>query len=144
MDLVRIDGRYRLGGRIGFGSYGKSLTTTSHPLFLTQNNLGEIYLARDVLSGQDVAIKLEPVEEKRHTLEHEFNVYLKLAGGTGIPCVYWFGTETGFNAMAISRLGQSLDKHFVLCKFRFSVNTVLQLASQLVRSDLFRAKTFQN
>jgi hypothetical protein len=103
------------------------------PCCLTQDYSGEIYLAHDILSGQDVAIKLEPVEGKHCTLEHEFNVYVKLGRGTGIPRVHWFGIETGFNAMVISRLGRSLDELFVRCKFRFSVNTVLQLASQLVR-----------
>ena len=100
---------------------------------MTQNFAGEIYLAHDILSGQDVAVKLEPVEGKHRTLEHEFNVYLKLGRGTGIPRVHWFGIETGFNVMVISRLGRLLDELFVRCKFRFSVNTVLQLASQLVR-----------
>jgi hypothetical protein len=133
MNLVRIDGRYRLKGRVGFGSFGKSVTTASHPLLFDSNYPGEIYLAHDILSEQDVAIKLEPVEGKHHALEHEFNVYLKLGRGTGIPRAYWFGTETGFNAMVISRLGRSLDELFVRCNFRFSVNTVLQLASQLVR-----------
>jgi hypothetical protein len=44
--------------------------------------------------------------------------------------------------MVISRLGQSLDKIFVQRKFRFSVNTVLQLASQLVR--IWSARIYKN
>jgi hypothetical protein len=133
IELARIDGRYRLEGWVGFGSYGKSVTTASHRCCLTQIYPGEIYLARDILSGQDVAIKLEPVEGEHHTLEHKSNVYHKLGRGIGIPHIYWFGTETGFNAMVISRLGPSLEELFVRCNFQFSVNTVLRLASQLVR-----------
>ena len=131
MDLVRIDGRYRLEGMIGFGSHGKSDNHSAR--CLTESQLAEIYLARDILLGQKVAVKLEPVEGGHRTLKHEINIYSILGRGTGIPRVYWFGRESGFNVMVISHLGRSLDNLFVRCKFRFSVNTVLQLASQLVR-----------
>ncbi|KIM87799.1 hypothetical protein PILCRDRAFT_3541 [Piloderma croceum F 1598] len=114
MDLVRIDGRYRLERRVGSGSYG------------------EIYITHDILSGQDVTTKLEPIEGGHFTLEHEFHVYLKLGRGTGIPCIHWFGTEAGFNAVVMCCLGQSLAELFIHCKFQFSVKTVLQLGSQLI------------
>lgn len=103
-----------------------------HLLYLNYESIGEIYLAHDVLSGQDVVVKLEPVDGEQHTIEHEFRVYKKLGGGTGIPRVHWFGTESGFNAMAIDYLGQSLDEHFVRCHFRFSVKTVRLITRQLV------------
>jgi hypothetical protein len=67
-------------------------------------------------------------------LEHEFYVYQKLGRGTGISCAHWFGVESGFNVMAMSRLGQSLEDLFVRRKSLFSDNAVLQLASQLVRT----------
>jgi hypothetical protein len=91
-----------------------------------------VYFARDVLSGKNVVLKLEPVEGKDHTLEHEFLIYKKLNGGTGIPLVHWFGTESGFNAMAIDGLGPSLEDFFGRCSFRFKIKTVLLLAGQLV------------
>ena len=65
-------------------------------------------------------------------LEHESSVYSQLAGGSGIPRVYWFGFEMGFNAMVLERLGPSLEDLFIQCKLRFSVRTVAQLAIQLV------------
>ena len=118
-------------GRIGFGSHGKSDDHSA--CCLTESKLAEIYLAHDILLGQKVAIKLEPIEGGHRTLKNEINVYSKLGRGTGIPHVYWFGRESGFNAMVISHLGQSLDDLFVQCRFRFSVDTVHKLASQLVR-----------
>ena len=39
--------------------------------------------------------------------------HCRLGRGTGIPSVHWFGTESGFNAMVIGRLGLSLDQLFV-------------------------------
>jgi hypothetical protein len=66
------------------------------------------------------------------TLEHEFHIYKKLAGGTGIPFVHSFCMECGYNVMVMDCLGQSLEELFVNCHFRFSTKTILLLASQLV------------
>ena len=76
-------------------------------------------------------------------LEHEFHVYRKLCGGVGIPEVHWFGTERGFNAMAMDLLGHSLKDLFIQCQFRFSLKTVLLLGRQLVspRSSLLCGNT---
>ena len=84
------------------------------------------------MSGENVIVKLEPVEGKDHTLNHEYHVYSKLGVGTGIPRVRWFGMEAGFHAMALDRLGPSLEDLFVRCSFKFTVKTVLLLAGQLV------------
>ena len=91
-----------------------------------------MYFARDILSKKNVVLKLEPVEGKDHTLEHEFLVYKKLNGGTGIPLVHWFGTESGSNVIAIDRLGPSLEDLFVRSGFCFKFKTVLLLTGQLV------------
>lgn len=94
--------------------------------------IGELYFAHDILSGQQVVVKFEPVEEGHRTLEHEFRVYKRLGGGIGVPCVHWFGTEGSFNVMVIDRLSPSLEDLFVRCHFRFTIQTVLLLARQLV------------
>jgi hypothetical protein len=104
-------------------------------MFTHHRYIGELYFAHDILSGQHVVVKLEPVKEGHCTLEHEFHVYKRLGGGIGVPCVHWFGTEGGFNAMVIDRLGPSLEDLFVRCRFQFTVQTVLLLARQLVRES---------
>ena len=50
-------------------------------------------MARDIVLGQTVVVKLEPLGTSQHRLEHEFSVYEKLGGGVGIPHVRWFGTR---------------------------------------------------
>jgi serine/threonine protein kinase len=132
MELVRIDGRYRLRRRLGSGSSGRY--QDSHPVvFLsTHNYTGDIYVAHDIFSGQDIAVKLEPTRGACCTLEHEFHVYKKLAGGPGIPSVHLFGIERGYNVMVMDYLGPSLEQLFVHCHFQFSIKTVSLLASQLV------------
>jgi len=87
---------------------------------------------QDILLQQSVVIKLEPLAGEYHTLEHEFHVYKKLSGGIGIPGVHWFGMESGFNAMVMDYLRQSLNDLFVNCNFQFTLKTVLLLAVQLV------------
>jgi hypothetical protein len=69
---------------------------------------------------------------KDRTLEHEFFVYKKLKKGTDIPCVHWFGTESGFDVMALDCLGPSLEDLFVCSGFQFTSKTVSLLARQLV------------
>jgi len=92
----------------------------------------DICLAYNILSGNDVVIKLEQVGGKVHTLGSEFCVYTKLKGGTSIPYVHWFGRESGFNAIVVDHLGQLLEDLFVQCHFKFTVKTVSLLAGQLV------------
>ena len=77
-------------------------------------------------------VKLEPVGGKARTLKHEFQVYMTLNRGVGIPRAHWFGTEAGFNAMVTERLGPSLADLFVQYHFKFTLQTVLLLADQLV------------
>jgi hypothetical protein len=89
-------------------------------------------LAHDFLSVQDVVVKLELLNARHHFLEHEYHVYQKLSGVTGIPRVHWFDTESGFDAMVLDYLGPSLEDHFAHCRFKFTVQTVLLLADQLV------------
>jgi hypothetical protein len=89
-------------------------------------------MAHDIFSGQDVAVKLEPTQGVHCTLEHEFLIYKKLAGGRGIPFAHSFRIECGYNVMVMDCLGPTLEQLFVHCHFRFSIKTVLLLGSQLV------------
>jgi hypothetical protein len=134
LDIVQLDGRYRLESRVGTGSFGESNAVMLRPLLMTHKYAGDIYLACDILSGQHIILKLESLNNNYQTLEHEFHVYCKLQGGIGIPQVYWFGTECGFNAMAMNLLGHSLEDLFTQCHFRFSVKTISLLGRQLVSS----------
>jgi casein kinase I family protein HRR25 len=63
---------------------------------------------------------------------NEIDIYQSLAGGPGIPALYWFGTEGEYNAMVMERLGPSLEELFNRCNRKFSLTTVLMLSDQLV------------
>jgi serine/threonine protein kinase len=63
------------------------------------------FTGSNIVSGEEVAIKLESVKAKHPQLEYEAKVYKTLAGGVGIPFVRWYGTECDYNAMVIDLLG---------------------------------------
>eukprot|EP00928_Gymnodinium_smaydae_P033217 TRINITY_DN2384_c0_g1_i1.p1 TRINITY_DN2384_c0_g1~~TRINITY_DN2384_c0_g1_i1.p1 ORF type:complete len:381 (+),score=38.01 TRINITY_DN2384_c0_g1_i1:53-1144(+) len=113
MDL-RVGHHYRLVRKLGNGSFG------------------EIYVANHVVSGEEVAVKIESIKAKHQQLIHEAKVYKHLGGGVGIPKVRWFGLDCDFNAMVFDCLGPSLEDHFKYCKRKFSIKTLLMLADQLI------------
>ncbi|GMI64180.1 casein kinase I, CASEIN KINASE I-LIKE 11 [Hibiscus trionum] len=109
-----IGGKFKLGRKIGNGSFG------------------ELYLGVDVQSGEEVAVKLEPVKTKHPQLHYESKLYMLLQGGTGIPHLKWFGVEGEYNVMVIDLLGPSLEDLFNYCNRKFSLKSVLMLADQLL------------
>ncbi|KAH8554831.1 casein kinase I like hhp1 [Umbelopsis sp. PMI_123] len=114
MDL-RIGDKYRIGRKVGSGSFG------------------EIYLGTNVMTGEEVAIKLESVKAKHKQLEYEAKVYKALAGGYGIPMIRWYGQECDYNALVMDLLGPSLEDLFNFCNRKFSLKTVIMLADQMIQ-----------
>lgn len=122
---LRVGKKYRIGRKIGSGSFG------------------DIYLGTNVISGEEVAIKLESVRARHPQLDYEARVYKTLVGGIGIPFVRWYGTECDYNALVIDLLGPSLEDLFNFCNRKFSYKTVLLLADQLIcRLEFIHAKSF--
>ena len=93
---------------------------------------GAIYLATNVISGQDIALKLESTNAEKPQLRHEFSIYKRLTGGVGIPSVGWFGRESKHNAMVLQLLDLSLEDLFNSCNRIFSLKTTILLAEKLV------------
>eukprot|EP00834_Sanchytrium_tribonematis_P007205 NODE_619_length_5349_cov_0.609524.p1 type:complete len:302 gc:universal NODE_619_length_5349_cov_0.609524:3815-4720(+) len=123
--MTMIAGKYRLGRKLGSGSFG------------------EIYLGTNVVTGEEVAIKMESIRARHPQLEYEARVYRSLAGGVGIPFVRWYGQEAEYNAMVIDLLGPSLEDLFNYCNRKFSLKTVLLLADQMIsRVEYIHSKNF--
>ncbi|KAI8467469.1 MAG: serine/threonine kinase [Monoraphidium minutum] len=122
---IRIGGRYRLGRKIGGGSFG------------------DIYLGTNIQTGEEVAIKLESIKTKHPQLLYESKLYKILQGGVGIPNVRWYGVEGDYNVMVIDLLGPSLEDLFNFCNRKFSLKTVLMLADQMLsRVEFVHARSF--
>uniref|UniRef100_A0A0E0CSW3 non-specific serine/threonine protein kinase n=1 Tax=Oryza meridionalis TaxID=40149 RepID=A0A0E0CSW3_9ORYZ len=124
MDHV-VGGKFKLGKKIGSGSFG------------------ELFLAVNVQTGEEVAVKLENVKTKHPQLHYESKLYMLLQGGTGIPHLKWFGVEGEYNVMVIDLLGPSLEDLFNYCSRKFSLKTVLMLADQMInRVEYMHQKGF--
>jgi len=122
---IRIAGRYRLGRKIGGGSFG------------------DIYIATDISSGDEVAVKLEHTKTKHPQLHVECKFYKVMQGGVGIPFVKYYGCEGEFNVMVMELLGPSLEDLFNFCNRKLSLKTVLLLADQLIsRIEFIHGKNF--
>ncbi|KAB2079878.1 hypothetical protein ERO13_A05G031000v2 [Gossypium hirsutum] len=121
----RVGNKFRLGRKIGSGSFG------------------EIYLGTNIQTNEEVAIKLESVKTKHPQLLYESKLYRILQGGTGIPNVRWFGVEGDYNVLVMDLLGPSLEDLFNFCSRKLSLKSVLMLADQMInRVEFFHSKSF--
>lgn len=89
-------------------------------------------IARDLKTEAEVAVKLEHNKIEPSLLRDEFDIYQLLAGGKGIPKVYWFGWESEYRVMVFELLGPSLEDLFNYCDRVFSLKTVLILTDQMI------------
>ncbi|RWS23510.1 casein kinase I isoform delta-A-like protein [Leptotrombidium deliense] len=122
---LRVGNKYRLGRKIGSGSFG------------------DIYLGTNIATGEEVAIKLECIKTKHPQLHIESKFYKMMVGGVGIPTIKWCGSEGDYNVMVMELLGPSLEDLFNFCNRKFSLKTVLLLADQLIhRIEYIHTRNF--
>ncbi|CAL8091170.1 unnamed protein product [Orchesella dallaii] len=120
-----IAGKYRLVRKIGAGSFG------------------EIYTAINVITEEEVAVKVEPSNARHPQLVYESRLYKLFQGGIGVPRIKWHGAEGNYNVLVIDLLGPSLEELFNFCDRRFTVKTVLMLADQMIgRVEYIHTKNF--
>ncbi|KAK7294384.1 hypothetical protein RJT34_17273 [Clitoria ternatea] len=121
----RVGNKFRLGRKIGSGSFG------------------EIYLGTNIQTNEEVAIKLESVKTKHPQLLYESKLYRILQGGNGIPNLKWYGVEGEYNVLVMDLLGPSLEDLFNFCSRKLSLKTVLMLADQMInRVEFVHSKSF--
>jgi casein kinase 1 len=162
-------GKYRLGRKIGSGSFGdiyigefhcrqktgvpsiplvtKNSAKTSPPSNAPDSHTKKKKLlpftGTHLLTGEEVGIKLESTKTKHPQLLYESKIYKILQGGTGIPNIRWYGIEGDYNVMVIDLLGPSLEDLFNFCNRKFSLKAVLMLADQMLsRIEYLHSKSF--
>ncbi|KAK6268218.1 hypothetical protein QUC31_012378 [Theobroma cacao] len=114
----RVGNKYRLGRKIGSGSFG------------------EIYLGTNIQTNEEVAIKLIYYGYSSCWLNDSL-------GLAGIPNVRWFGVEGDYNVLVMDLLGPSLEDLFNFCSRKLSLKTVLMLADQMInRVEFVHSKSF--
>lgn len=97
----------RLEKRLAQALLGTSILVCSHRK--KKNFIDTTFVGTNIITEEEVAIKLESVKAKHPQLEYEAKVYKAIAGGVGVPFVRWFGSECDYVAMVIDLLGRKLS-----------------------------------
>ena len=106
---------YRIGKKIGAGSYG------------------QIRLGTNVRTNQTVAIKFERTSEDAQ-LKMENQIYQRLQGQRGFPKVYYFGVYCDYwNVLIMEMLGKNLESVFESCNRKFTLKTMIFIVLQLLK-----------
>jgi hypothetical protein len=130
-----VSDRYRVCKNIGSGSFGMFKSSLSN--IFSQSFLhccvGEIYSAYDILSGEEVAIKIETGSPPFSQLRNEHKSYKVLGNYNGLPHIKWFGKESDHNVMVLTLLGPSLERLWIALGCQLKLETVVGIAEQMVR-----------
>jgi len=116
---TRVGGRYKLKNKLGSGSFG------------------DIYLAQNVQTREEVAVKLEDARTKYPQLIYEAKILHSIQGTAGIPTLHWCGQEGDYNVLVMELLGDNLETLLNLCGKKFTLKTVLMLVDQMLQGIEF-------
>ncbi|KAF9222906.1 kinase-like protein [Gyrodon lividus] len=119
--VIRVDGRYQVGLKLGIGSYSV------------------VYHSQDIFTGQQFTITLEHCDNTGISyLEDEYEILHELQDGTstipGLPQPIWLGREGIYCAMVMESLGPSL--HNFLQSLALSLPYVAKIGAQLPHNIL--------
>ncbi|KAH7904067.1 kinase-like domain-containing protein, partial [Hygrophoropsis aurantiaca] len=116
MQLVRVDGRFRIKEKLGSGA------------------CGHVYRASNIIDDNEVVVKIDVTNPGRNqsTLAHEYEILDHLRGGVGIPHPLWFGREANCDTLILDHLGPSLEEVFNAHERKFTLGTVAHIADQLI------------
>ena len=108
-----IFGKYKLSKLLGKGSFGL------------------VYKGKNIINGENVAIKMEEWKKKGNILEGEayFLYYLR---SIGIPEVKSFGVYNKYKILVQTLLGDSLEALFIKMKYKFTIKDICMIAIQLL------------
>jgi serine/threonine protein kinase len=127
-NIVRVDGRYRVGKLLGTGGSGKLNSDSNLRHFLSA--LGSVYLGKDIMTGSAVALKIGYQSSLPSRLSHEYNVYTAIAGIKGISQLVWYGKEGGYEVIVLDYLGTSLGD--LIDQLKFDHGKTFSYATQMV------------
>ena len=99
---------------------------------LGKGSFGKIYAGVNKTTGEEIAIKLEPINAEQPQLVYEYKIYKYLEKGFGIPKIYECSKDKKYTILIMDLLGDSLEKKFNQCNRKFSLLTVLMIMEQLV------------
>jgi serine/threonine protein kinase len=92
----------------------------------------KLHLGRNVMTGLEVAVKMESKSVDKKQLIFEFYFYRLVGVRKEIPKVHYFGPCGEYNALVMDLLGPILERKLVKCEGKFGLKTTAQLAVQLL------------
>ena len=101
-------------------------------MILGKGSFGEIYITKDILSRNFYALKLESIKSKQNQLKLEKHVLDTMNNIEGFPKVISFGKHEDNNYLIMELLGPSLSDLFIYCNQKFTLQTVLLIAIQIL------------
>jgi len=110
-------GRFSFGDKLGKGGFAF------------------VFAGWDNLRNEPIAIKVENSQRKNasRSIKKEFRFATKLhAGECLVPKPIWCGRSQDRRVMVMQQLGDSLSNYFKLCGKRFSAQTTISLAIELI------------
>ncbi|KAF8124479.1 hypothetical protein EV363DRAFT_1178092 [Boletus edulis] len=94
--------------------------------------LAIVHHAQDLISGQDVAVKLEDCTLNPSLLEHKFYILKKLQGCVGFLQPIFFGRESSYRALVLNNVATPLCNIFTSQSGCLNLDVVLTVEHQLV------------
>lgn len=101
-------------------------------MMLGKGSFGEVYLVQDILTKNFLAMKKE-FQKKTPQLKTEKNVLDMMSDYEGFPNVYEYGSHQDWNFMIMELLGPSLSDLYSYCGFKFTLQTILLIAIQMIQ-----------
>lgn len=96
-----------------------------------QGCFGSIYKGKNIRTNEEVAIKVESIDNDMKLLKNESIIYQYLSNTYGIPSIKWYGRDEKNYYMVINLLGKSLqeikNKHT-----SFSLKTTIQIGIRII------------
>jgi casein kinase 1 len=96
---------------------------------------GTVYKGKNKRTNEEVAIKMEPVENEVKLLKNETKIYILLQKEDGFLKIRWYGMYKGYYCMVMEMLGNSLEdfKQDILIKKPISKKDLYNLGIQMMK-----------
>ena len=115
------------------GVPGKNNYSINPKKLLGKGSFGRIYAGTNKTTGEEVAIKLEPIDTDQPQLIYEYKIYKLLQDGYGFPRVYEFSRESKYNILIMDLLGSSIESIFNKFQKKFTLLTCIMIMDQIVQ-----------
>ncbi|CAG2119546.1 unnamed protein product, partial [Medioppia subpectinata] len=109
--------------------------------YVAGGSFGRFYLGKNIVTNEEIGIKLEKQDIEKKQLPFEFRFYKMLDAvdgprRKGIPRIYFFGPcGPAWNSLVMDLMGPSLENIHDKCGSKFSLKTTILIVNQLL--DVF-------